>query len=96
MTLHSWPSVRAGEEVNIFPYNSEADVFFNSQCLYELAVLKKYAKPLLKEITQDQPEFAEAQRMLQFLKFFVSIEDDSVIANNSIVREFIGGSVLVG
>ncbi|MCR4949861.1 MAG: hypothetical protein K6A40_00910 [Solobacterium sp.] len=96
VTLHSWPSVRAGEEVNIFPYNSEADVFFNSQCLYELAVLKKYAKPLLKEITQDQPEFAEAQRMLQFLKFFVSIEDDSVIANNSIVREFIGGSVLVG
>ena len=95
VTISSWPSVRAGEEVNIFPYNSEADVFFNSQCLYELAVLKKYAKPLLEAITPAEKEYSEAQRMLQFLKFFVSIEDDSVIANNSIIREFIGGSILV-
>ncbi len=95
VTIGSWPSVRAGEEVNIFPYNSEADVFFNSQCLYELAVLKKYAKPLLEAITPAEKEYSEAQRMLQFLKFFVSIEDDSVIANNSIIREFIGGSILV-
>ena len=81
--------------MNIFPYNSEADVFFNSTCLYELAVLKKYAEPLLSAITEDMPEYEEAQRMLKFLSFFVSIEDDSVIANNSIIREFIGGSILV-
>ncbi len=94
-TIHDWPDVRAGEEVYIFPYNSEADVFFNSQCLYELAVLKKYAEPLLKEIPADTPEYSEAQRMLGFLSFFVAIEDDSAIANNSILREFIGGSILV-
>jgi uridine kinase len=95
VTIDTWPSVRAGEDKNIFPYNSEADVFFNSQCIYELAVLKKYAEPLLKGIHEGQPEFAEAQRMLQFLEFFVSIPDDSYIANNSIIREFIGGSILV-
>lgn len=94
-TIREWPLVRAGEDVNIFPYNSEADVFFNSTCLYELAVLKKYAEPLLAAITEDMPEYEEAQRMLKFLSFFVSIEDDSVIANNSIIREFIGGSILV-
>ena len=94
-TIREWPLVRAGEDVNIFPYNSEADVFFNSTCLYELAVLKKYAEPLLSAITEDMPEYEEAQRMLKFLSFFVSIEDDSVIANNSIIREFIGGSILV-
>lgn len=95
VTIDTWPSVRAGEDKNIFPYNSEADVFFNSQCIYELAVLKKYAEPLLKGIHEETPEFAEAQRMLQFLQFFVSIQDDSFIANNSIIREFIGGSILV-
>ena len=94
-TIRDWPSVRSGEEVNIFPYNSEADVFFNSQCLYELAVLKKYAKPLLEEITEDQPEYSEARRLLRFLRFFEEIGDESAIANNSIIREFIGGSVLI-
>jgi hypothetical protein len=95
LTMDTWSSVRAGEDKNIFPYNSEADAFFNSQCIYELAVLKKYAEPLLKGIHEDAPEYAEAQRMLQFLQFFVSIQDDSFIANNSIIREFIGGSILV-
>ena len=94
-TSDDWPSVRAGEEVNIFPYNSQADVFFNSQAIYELAVLKKYAEPLLKGIKVSQPEYSEAQRMLEFLSFFVPLKDESCIANNSIVREFIGGSVLV-
>ncbi len=94
-TIKDWPNVRAGEEKWIFPYNSEADVFFNSQCLYELAVLKKSAKPLLEEIDPSQPEYAEAQRMSKFLDYFVSIEDESVIPNNSIIREFIGGSVVV-
>ncbi len=93
-TIESWPSVRKGEEKNIFPYNGEADVFFNSQCIYELAVLKKYAEPLLKEITYESPQYAEAQRLLRFLDFFVPIQDDSCITNNSIIREFIGGSII--
>ena len=95
VTISSWPSVRHGEEKYIFPFNKEADVFFNSQCVYELAVLKKYATPLLEKVQPDQAEYAEAQRMLQFLSCFKSIDDDSIIANNSIIREFIGGSILV-
>ena len=94
-TIRSWPSVREGEDRNIFPYNSEADAFFNSQCLYELAVLKKYAQPLLMQIGPDMKEYAEAQRFLKYLEFFSVLEDESAIANNSIIREFIGGSVLV-
>jgi len=95
VTISSWSSVRHGEEKYIFPFNKEADVFFNSQCVYELAVLKKYATPLLVKVQPDQAEYAEAQRMLQFLSCFESIDDDSIIANNSIIREFIGGSILV-
>ena len=95
VTISSWPSVLHGEEKYIFPFNKEADVFFNSQCVYELAVLKKYATPLLEEVQPDQAEYAEAQRMLQFLSCFESIDTDSMIANNSIIREFIGGSILV-
>lgn len=95
VTISSWSSVRHGEEKYIFPFNKEADVFFNSQCVYELAVLKKYATPLLEKVQPDQAEYAEAQRMLQFLSCFASIDDDSIIANNSIIREFIGGSILV-
>ena len=94
-TIRDWPSVRKGEETYIFPYNDQADVFFNSQCSYELAVLRKYARPLLEEIGTDQIEYAEAQRMLKFLDYFVSIDDESVIANNSIIREFIGGGIIV-
>jgi uridine kinase len=95
-TIHDWPAVRHGEDDNIFPYNSEADAFFNSHFIYELAVLKKYALPLLEEITPDQPEYPEAQRYLGYLKFFVSLEDETAIPCNSIIREFIGGSVLTG
>lgn len=93
-TIKNWPKVRKGEDQNIFPYSSQADVFFNTNYIYELAVLKKYAKPLLEKIQRDEKEYAEAQRMLSFLKFFRTIEDDSMISNNSILREFIGGSVL--
>ncbi len=93
-TIASWPSVRKGEEKNIFPYNDQADVFFNSQCIYELAVLKKYAEPLLKEISYESEQYGEAQRMLKFLEYFVEIQDDTSIANNSIIREFIGGSTI--
>jgi len=94
-TIREWPKVRAGEEKNIFPYNSEADVFFNSVHIYELAVLKKYAEPLLWSVTPEEPEYSEAARMLRFLDFFNKVDDDSVISNNSIIREFIGGSIFV-
>lgn len=94
-TIQEWPKVRAGEDKNIFPYNSEADVFFNSVHIYELAVLKSYAEPLLSQITPDAPEYSEADRMLRFLKYFDTIEDHTVISNNSILREFIGGSVFL-
>ena len=93
-TIHDWPAVRHGEDDNIFPYNSEADAFFNSHFIYELAVLKKYAQPLLEEITPDLPEYPEAQRYLGYLKFFVSLEDETAIPCNSIIREFIGGQTL--
>ena len=94
-TIQNWPKVRAGEDKNIFPYSNEADVMFNSVHLYELCVLKKYALPLLEAIQPDEPEYSEAQRMRNFLRFFKTVEDDSAIVNNSILREFIGGSVFV-
>ncbi len=94
-TIKNWPKVRAGEDRNIFPYSGEADVLFNSYHVYEISVLRKYAEPLLRQITPKDEEFAEAQRMLQFLDFFRTIEDDSMIVNNSIIREFIGGSIFV-
>ena len=94
-TIRFWPKVRASEDTNIFPYNSEADVFFNSNCIYEIALIKKYAEHLLKRVKRTQPEYAEAQRLLDFLKFFDVLYEDSDIVNNSIIREFIGGSVIV-
>lgn len=94
-TIQAWPKVRAGEDKNIFPFNAEADVFFNSVHIYELAVLKKFADPMLRKITREEPEYSEAVRMLKFLQYFKTIEDDSVIVNNSIIREFIGGSIFV-
>lgn len=94
-TIASWPKVRAGEDRNIFPYSSEADVLFNSYHVYEIAVLKKYAEPLLMQISPEEAEYAEAVRMLKFLRFFRTIEDDEIIVNNSIIREFIGGSIFV-
>lgn len=94
-TIQDWPKVRKGEDKNIFPYVGQADVFFNTNYIYELAVLKKYAYPLLKSVSQDEKEYAEAQRMISFLNFFETIENDSMIANNSILREFIGGSILI-
>ncbi len=90
-TLQMWPSVRKGEEENIFPYQESADVMFNSVLIYELALLKPYAEPLLYGICKGEPEYYEAQRLLKFLGYFLSIPNDS-IPNNSLVREFIGGS----
>ncbi|MDO5439569.1 MAG: hypothetical protein Q4F09_06070, partial [Erysipelotrichaceae bacterium] len=94
-TLLHWKSVRDGEEVNIFPYTELADEYFNSCCIYEPAVNKKYAAKLLKQISDDSPAYGEAQRLLNLLKAFVAMEDDSAVPNNSLIREFIGGSVLV-
>ncbi|MFT9496116.1 nucleoside kinase [Anaerosolibacter sp.] len=91
-TLKLWNSVRRGEERNIFPFQEEADIMFNSALIYELAVLKKHAEPLLLEISKDQKEFSEAKRLLKFLSYFLSIEDDHVIPQTSIIKEFVGGS----
>ena len=90
-TLQMWPSVRRGEEENIFPYQESADVMFNSALIYELALLKPYAEPLLYSVQPTEPEYYEAQRLLKFLGYFLSIPGDS-IPNNSLVREFSGGS----
>ena len=90
-TVSMWPSVRAGEEANIFPFQEEADAMFNSAQIYELAVIKQYAEPLLFSIEKDEPEYYEAKRLLKFLDYFVSV-DNSMLPRNSICREFVGGS----
>lgn len=89
-TIAMWPSVRRGEEENIFPYQEEADVMFNSALIYELAVLKQYAEPVLFGIEKDCEEFIEAKRLLKFLDYFVGIGSEHVPAN-SLLKEFIGG-----
>ncbi len=90
-TIRRWPSVRAGEDKNIFPYQENADVMFNSALIYELAVLKKYAEPLLKSVPESQSEFSESNRLLKFLSYFKAI-DDLEIPPTSVIREFLGGS----
>lgn len=91
-TLKMWPSVRRGEEKNIFVFQEEADVMFNSALVYELCVLKKYALLELKKITYDSPVYYEALRLKSFLNFFEEV-DMKHVPENSILREFIGGSV---
>ena len=91
-TLKTWYSVNRGEQKNIFPYQEEAHVMFNSSIVYELAVLKKYAMPLLEEIPESSREYSEARRLIALLKYFENM-DDSLIPNNSLLREFIGGSI---
>lgn len=91
-TIAMWDSVRRGEEKNIFPYQEQADVMFNSALVYELAVLKQYAEPLLFGIERDAPEFLEAKRLLKFLDYFLGFGSEN-IPQNSIIREFIGGSI---
>lgn len=90
-TIEMWPSVRRGEEENIFPFQEGADAFFNSALIYELAVLKQFAEPLLFEITPEDKEYQEARRLLKFLEYFLGISSEN-LPNNSIVREFVGGS----
>jgi len=90
-TLLQWPSVIRGAQRHIFPYQERAHVMFNSATVYELAVLKGYAEPLLRNIHEDSPMFGEAQRLLTFLHYVPFMPADEV-PNNSIIREFIGGS----
>jgi uridine kinase len=91
-TLKRWESVRRGEEKNIFPYQEHADIMFNSALLYELAVLKKHAEPLLKEIKQIEKEYAESTRLLKFFSYFKDITIEEEIPPTSILREFLGKS----
>lgn len=90
-TLKMWPSIRRGEEKNIFVFQEEADVMFNSSLIYELCVLKKYAQPELSKVRGESPVYYEAMRLKSFLHFFKDI-DKNLVPENSIVREFIGGS----
>ena len=90
-TIQMWPSVRKGEEENIFPFQESADAMFNSALIYELAVLKQFAEPLLYSIEPDEPEYFEAVRLLKFLSYFLGVNTEE-LPKNSIVREFVGGS----
>ena len=90
-TINGWQKVRDAEEVNVFPYQDEADCVFNSTLNYELAVLKHFAEPLLFNVRQSDPAFYEAKRLLKFLDYFVGV-DTTAIPTNSICREFVGGS----
>ena len=91
-TLRSWDSVNRGENRNIFPFQENCNVMFNSSLVYEISVLKKHALPLLEEITNKEPEYSEAKRLVEFLKYFEDI-DEEFIPRNSLLREFIGGSI---
>lgn len=91
-TLQMWDSVNRGEINNIFPYQEQADSMFNSSLIYELAVLKDYALPLLREIGSDCPEYSEAKKLISMLEYFESVPADYIPAN-SLLREFLGGSI---
>ena len=92
-TIDRWESVRRGEKRHIFPFQENADVMFNSALAYELAALKPYAEPLLRQVQHGSPEFIEAKRLLAFLEWFLPL-DISLVPQTSIVREFLGGSIL--
>ena len=90
-TIHRWPSVRAGEEKWIFPYQENADAMFNTAMIYELAVIKQQAEPLLQQVPENCEEYAEAYRLLKFLKYFHTIPNRQ-LPPTSLLREFLGGS----
>lgn len=93
-TIQRWPSVRRGEEKHIFPYQENADIMFNSALIYELAVIKKYASPLLKMVKENTPEYSEAVRLLIFISYFETIPEEE-IPPTSVLREFLGGSSFI-
>ena len=90
-TISRWPSVRAGEDKWIFPYQENADVMFNSALLFEFAVLRCHAEPILTSVPRNCPEYAEAYRLLKFIKYFTPVQDKE-IPPTSLLREFLGGS----
>jgi len=90
-TISRWPSVRAGEDKWIFPYQENADVMFNSALLFEFAVLRYHAEPILNSVPRNCPEYAEAYRLLKFIKYFIPVQDKE-IPPTSLLREFLGGS----
>ena len=90
-SIARWPSVRRGEEKWIFPYQENADAMLNSSLLFELAVMKEQAEPILRQVPTNVPEHAEASRLLRFLRYFKAI-NDSTIPSTSLIREFLGGS----
>jgi uridine kinase len=94
-TISRWESVRRGEKRHIFPYQENTDVMFNSALAYEMAVLRPLAEPLLRQVAPHTPEFIETKRLLAFLEWFLPLEGD-LVPDNSILREFIGGSILKG
>ena len=90
-TISRWPSVRAGEDKWIFPYQENADVMFNSALLFEFAVLRCHAEPILTSVPRNCPEYAEAYRLMKFIKYFTPVQDKE-IPPTSLLREFLGGS----
>ncbi|MCF6465764.1 nucleoside kinase [Clostridium sp. Cult2] len=91
-TFELWQGVTKGEEQNIFPFQEEADIMFDSALVYELSVLKEHAVPLLEKVDNTSIYYSECKRLLKFLRYFISIEDENIIPPNSILREFIGGA----
>ena len=91
-TLRSWKKVREGEEENIYPYQEDADAVFNSVLIYELAIIKQFAEPLLLNVRTNEPEYYEAKRLIKFLDYFVGI-DPTPVPGNSLCREFVGGGI---
>ncbi|MBR3188914.1 MAG: nucleoside kinase [Lachnospiraceae bacterium] len=94
-TIRSWRKVREGEEMNIFPFQESADAVFNSCLIYELAVIKQFAEPLLLGVRPNEPEYYEAKRLIKFLDYFVGI-DPTPVPGNSLCREFVGGGIFHG
>ena len=94
-TIDTWPKVNNGELQNIFPFQESADSIFNTSLIYELGVLKSEAEPLLKDITNDQPQYAEAQRLLELLRYFEPISKD-IVPSHSLIKEFLGGGDFKG
>ncbi len=92
-TIGRWESVRRGEKRYIFPYQEWADVMFNSALVYELSALKPLVEPLLLQVPMGGPEYIEAKRLLTFLEWFLPV-DAALVPGNSIIREFLGGSIL--
>ena len=89
-TFELWPKVRMGEDMNIFPFQDDADAVFNSVLIYKLAVIKQFAEPLLFNVRQNEPAYYEAKRLLKFLEYFVGV-DTAAVPTNSLLREFVGG-----